>query len=236
MSRKKTLKAGVQVAGSMELLTRSEVAKSLSVSVSTVRRMEGRELHPTVDDRGVHFFDIEQVRKLAEAINQVTETRTSPGGRQKLSSGDLAAEVFERLEQRQSLSEIVRALRVEPRKVRALYHEWRMSLERGEMQREGSAPPLSEQTWLESSKRLQGLLAQLPEGQPTRISAALGGDTAWSEILKQEVPIYDELGGFITHQPLAIGDIRERFGEGSMRITAYSLTDKRLLWEVAARI
>jgi len=47
------------------MLTRSGVAKRLGKSLATVRRMEGVELHPTRDERGVHHFDPEEVEAVA---------------------------------------------------------------------------------------------------------------------------------------------------------------------------
>jgi hypothetical protein len=46
------------------MLTRAGVARRLGKSIATVRRMEGVELHPEVDDRGVHWFDIREVDTL----------------------------------------------------------------------------------------------------------------------------------------------------------------------------
>jgi hypothetical protein len=46
------------------MLTRLAVARRLGKSVATVRRMEGTDLHPTIDARGVHWFaecDVEEV-------------------------------------------------------------------------------------------------------------------------------------------------------------------------------
>src|SRR5690349_3484518 len=43
------------------MLTRAGVAKRLGRSIATVRRMEGNELHPWVDDRGIHRFDQTEV-------------------------------------------------------------------------------------------------------------------------------------------------------------------------------
>lgn len=47
------------------MLTRSGVAKRLGKSLATVRRMEGVELHPTRDERGVHRFDPDEVEAVA---------------------------------------------------------------------------------------------------------------------------------------------------------------------------
>lgn len=49
------------------MLTRAGVAKRLGISIASVRRMEGNELHPWTDERGVHEFDAGEVEALAEA-------------------------------------------------------------------------------------------------------------------------------------------------------------------------
>lgn len=231
MADRSSSKVAIFLTRSSEPLTRSQVAEYLGVSVSTVRRMEGSELHPTIDARGVHRFDPEEVIKAAESVRRPASPPRPAS--EPLSPGELAAEVFERFERRYSLSEIVRDLRIQPRKVRTLYHEWRTSLERVERMRKDPAPALAIQAHTDSPKRVDQLLAELPDGQPTRISAALCSTRLWSKEFKQKVPIYDELGGFITHGPLEPTDIHERFGQGELRLTAYSLTEKRVLWEIA---
>lgn len=50
------------------MLTRSQVARRLGRSLATVRRAEGRVLHPTVDVRGVHRFDAAEVDALAARL------------------------------------------------------------------------------------------------------------------------------------------------------------------------
>jgi hypothetical protein len=47
------------------MLTRSGVAKRLGKSMATVRRMEGVELFPTRDERGVNWFEPEEVERVA---------------------------------------------------------------------------------------------------------------------------------------------------------------------------
>jgi hypothetical protein len=190
--------------------------------------MEGRELRPSVGDDGVRRFDAEEVEALARSTG-----RASRAG-EPLSAGELAAEVFARLEQRQSLSEIVRALKVEPRKVRALYHEWRIGLERAEMARRDAAPPVC--SGVLRAGPLAKLLESLPEGETTRISVAQrAGDVAtyvWGEV----VELFDELDGFVTEGPVTIGELRQRYGTGDVRVSAYSIREQRLLWQVYATI
>lgn len=50
------------------MLTRLQVARRLGRSVSTVRKMEGRVLHPTIGARGVRLFDVDEVEEVAEQI------------------------------------------------------------------------------------------------------------------------------------------------------------------------
>jgi len=52
------------------MLTRAGVAKKLGKSIATVRRMEGVELHPAVDERGVHWFDIREVEAIRTSFRQ----------------------------------------------------------------------------------------------------------------------------------------------------------------------
>jgi hypothetical protein len=52
------------------MMTRASVAKRLGKSIATVQRLEGRELFPSVDERGVHRFresDVEHISSLLRA-------------------------------------------------------------------------------------------------------------------------------------------------------------------------
>ncbi len=148
------------------------------MSVSTVRRYEGTRLKPVITDKGVRMFTVEQVERLAAAL---AADQSTPRGMQKaavnvaqLSKGELAAAVFERLEQRHSLVEIVVALRVPPDEVRDLYHAWLIGLWAGELQRDEPAlPPCrTEQDVIRrvAPEKLSRMLGALPSGEPTRIS------------------------------------------------------------------
>lgn len=57
----------------ISMLTRAGVAKRLGKSIATVRRIEGVELHPTSDERGVHHFDPDEVD--AVATGEITRVR-----------------------------------------------------------------------------------------------------------------------------------------------------------------
>ena len=57
-------------------ITRGEVAKLLGKSVATVRRMEGSELHPTVDTKGVNRFAPDDVARVAAQKQKSSRTTT----------------------------------------------------------------------------------------------------------------------------------------------------------------
>jgi hypothetical protein len=58
----------VQACYSPGMLTRSQVAKRLGRSIATVRKMEGRALHPVQNERGVWLFDDDEVDDIAQAV------------------------------------------------------------------------------------------------------------------------------------------------------------------------
>jgi hypothetical protein len=65
------------------MLTRGQAARLLGRSVATVRRIEGRLLHPTRDARGTHWFHEYDVERLAARIRagevRLYEVVSSPG-------------------------------------------------------------------------------------------------------------------------------------------------------------
>ncbi len=220
-------------------LTRAQVAARLGVSISTVRRYEGSRLHPHVDEDDVRWFDSKEVAALAaeltnepraQRLRNTKRTAAAPATAQH-ERGELAALVFERLEQRQSLAEIVIGVRAEPDVVRALFDQWCLGLTEGQlrMSREPRVPRATEipRTKCET---LATRLAELPDAQPTRISVGR---------LREEFPHGDheyldvvELGGFHVSGPCAIGEITRRFGPGDYRITAYGFDPPGLRWEL----
>lgn len=94
------------------MLTRSAVAEILGVHISTVRRLEGRDLHPVRDPNGIHHFDRREVEELA--------TKRGRSGRP---SGRMAARVYELLRDRKSIGEIVHETELAPEEVRALFEQ-----------------------------------------------------------------------------------------------------------------
>jgi hypothetical protein len=82
-------------------LTRRTVANRLGVSVSTVRRMEGIDLHPYQDERGVWCFDGLEVEAIA------AKQAPRPAKVRNSDAGQIAARVFEAFQAGYGLSDIV---------------------------------------------------------------------------------------------------------------------------------
>jgi hypothetical protein len=157
--------ADQQVCSTTGKLTRSQVAARLGVSVSKVRTMEGRALHPTVVE-GVHYFAEGQVDRLAA---------TAPPrlvGRSQLDEGRIAARVFRLIDHGKDLREIVEELEIPPQRVRTLYREWKTDFDEGEQERgradeEAADRRRSEQLEREAhrqAKDLDRLMRQLQKG------------------------------------------------------------------------
>lgn len=107
-------------------LTRAEMAKALGKSKTTIRRWEASgKLRPTVNEHGVHLFRVAD----AKALNGGAPVRALGQARAYVPSaarvdGELAAEIFERLERRESPVHIVTACRVHPDVVEGMVVRW----------------------------------------------------------------------------------------------------------------
>lgn len=230
-----------------KLLTRTETAKRLGVSTSTVRRYEGDKLQPIRGADGVNRFDAKAVAELATSLlndnggkppRKPLRNAAAPAHEVKRTEGEIAAEVFERLEQRQSLAEIVIGVRVPPDVVRELHRQWQIGLIEGELERDKPVLPvgevLTQQERHVSERELHDLLASLP-ASPTRLSIArdLGTDFETGSGSTRHVV---ELGGFVVFGPATIKQIADRYGGGAFRITAYGLEPRGLRWEVLVQV
>ncbi|HET9622455.1 MAG TPA: MerR family transcriptional regulator [Kofleriaceae bacterium] len=237
--------------GEPTALTRGQVAERLGVSVSTVRRFEAQErLHPTRDENGVNQFDVVQVAELALELADEPRGRrlrnaasadgtASAPGSVKRSPGEEAALVFERLEQRQSLAEIVVGVRITPERVRELYRQWTQGLTEYELRNSSQITvQLDRELMRLSQAELATRLAELPAKEATRISVARyrdvfsgpdagGGDAEFASV--------DELGGFLVFGPCEPTEITDRYGGGDFRITAYGFEPSGLRWEALVR-
>jgi hypothetical protein len=220
-------------------LTRAQVARQLGTSIPTVRRWERRGLlHPTISPVDqARSFDPAEVAAMAPQLARVPREPKPAKTAQAAApvptgdpAGELAARVFERFEQRQSLPEVVIGLRITPDKARALFREWNLGLVCGELARR---EPVLAPSRLSSVDRptFEGLCAALPLAVPTRISVArdLG---VYSLESGEDFHQVQELNGFITHGPLRVDDLSARYGHGSYRVTAIALPEGNLLWEV----
>jgi DNA-binding transcriptional MerR regulator len=232
-------------------LTRDDVAERLGVSVSTVRRLEGSRLHPVITDKGVRRFKPADVEQLAAALaaeqNTPRNVEKAAVRAVELTKGELAALVFERLEQRHSLAEIVIALRVPPNDVRELYHAWLVGLWAGELQRSEPALPMrqTEQDAIRkvTCEQLAQLLVALPANRSTRISVARAvGEYVIQDGEEDNPNSYVEyrnlveLGGFVVSGPSTVTEVTGRFGPGEYRVSAYALDAPGLRWEVFATL
>ena len=100
-----------------KLMRRAEVAKRLGVSVSTVRRMEGKELQPVVGPRGVRYFSAAQVQTVTLSIEHEPVVDLAD-------DGDVAADVFTLFDDGQGPVAVVKELRLPPSTVEALHVHW----------------------------------------------------------------------------------------------------------------
>jgi hypothetical protein len=180
----------------------------LGVSTSTVRRYEGDKLQPVRGADGVNRFDAMAVAELATALlndnggkppRKPRRNAAAAAPEVKRTEGEIAAEVFDRLEQRQSLAEIVVGVRVPPDIVRELHRQWQIGLIEGELERDKPALPadevLTQRERHVGERELHELLASLP-ASPTRLSIArdLGRDFETGSGPTRHLV---ELGGFI---------------------------------------
>ena len=150
-----------------------------------------------MDDDEVHWFDPKEVAALAvELTNEPRAARRRNSNATaaiapERSRHELAALVFERLEQRQSLAEIVVGVRVDPDVVRALFEQWCLGLTDGQLQmtREPRLPREHEVAHIRTDE-LVALLGTLPNAQLTRISVGRfrgsfqHGEHAYAQVVK----------------------------------------------------
>jgi hypothetical protein len=102
-----------------KLIKRSEAARMLGVSVSTLRRREGNLVNPIIGPDGIRLFDEAEVRSVSITVRQ-QQSISAIGPR----GGDVAAEVFTLLDDGVHGVEIVKRLRLPPDVVVALQAQW----------------------------------------------------------------------------------------------------------------
>jgi hypothetical protein len=102
-----------------KLLKRSEAARVLGISVSTLRRREGELIQPVIGANGVHLFEESELKAVMVTVRH-RQAISSMGP----SAGDVAAEVFTLLDERMHPADIVKRLRLAPDIVTALHEQW----------------------------------------------------------------------------------------------------------------
>ncbi|MBI2894418.1 MAG: hypothetical protein HYY06_12780 [Deltaproteobacteria bacterium] len=106
-------------AGAPGQLTRSQVAERLGTSIASVRRLEGKKLHPRRGPRGVWLFDPAELAAVAE--EQTSSLTAKP---RRSADGDVAAEAFARFNRGLGPREVVVELRQPPHVIIGLHRVW----------------------------------------------------------------------------------------------------------------
>lgn len=88
------------------LLTRAQTARRIGVSIGTVRRMEGAELHPIVIN-GKHCFHPAEVERY-----------------RRLTDGQIAARAFQMFNEGRGVIDVVIELEQPPEPIERLYSTW----------------------------------------------------------------------------------------------------------------
>ena len=127
-------------------LTRRAVAKRLGKSVASVRRLEGRLLHPQRSQRGVWLFARDEVERVAAA----TPSKPRP---RAVNEGEIASRAFEMFRAGEELRNVVLELRQHPRVIRELYDEWRIILSDGYDAKQRARDEREQERWIRSLRR-----------------------------------------------------------------------------------
>lgn len=99
-----------------KLLRRTEAARMLGVSKSTLRRMEGTSLTPVVGPKNVHLFQEEEVRAIVVTRRARLDTQQA--------TGDVAAEAFALFDAGVHVVDAIKQLRVSPETIERLHATW----------------------------------------------------------------------------------------------------------------
>lgn len=121
-------------------LTRKQVADLLGIGVTSVRRAEGRYLHPTIDRWGVRRFSPIEVEAFSQMKGRPAHQEESDAASVAASKvpGPVAAKIFMLFEQNRSLVQVVLETEQNPivvREFRRLYDTERLKIRRIESER-----------------------------------------------------------------------------------------------------
>lgn len=109
-------------------ITRGEVAKMLGVSRTRVRQLEGRDLHPTQDESGVHQFSRAEVLRLLALRHLASRTMPPMQAPRQLIPGHLVAHVFRLFRAGTSFVDIVIETELDLDAIELLYEKYTMPL------------------------------------------------------------------------------------------------------------
>jgi DNA-binding transcriptional MerR regulator len=102
-----------------QLLTRTQVARQLGVSITTVHRLRQKGyLHPQQDVDGIQRYDLFEVVRVG-GIRGLTHKRTE---------GETTSLAFQMFERGSELAEVVITLQLSTDEVRQLYRDFNTSL------------------------------------------------------------------------------------------------------------
>jgi post-segregation antitoxin (ccd killing protein) len=162
-----------------QLLTRAQVARRLGVGASTVRRMEGRDLHPVVGADGVHRFDADEVEARREtAAGELRRggrraTKVAPAKVTVQAEGKQHARAFRLFAAGRSHADVVIETAIPAAMVRQLYVEWRagyrepVPMPNDLVEDDDAAFAREQREWADWEQRMQALSSDL-ELRPLR--------------------------------------------------------------------
>lgn len=105
--------------GTGAFLTRRQVARRLGLSLSTVRRMEGGELKPIIDERGVRYFEATEIQAVFVRVRRMRRPDN------ERADGTLAAAAFTLFQSGADVVAVVKELREAPERIEALFDHWK---------------------------------------------------------------------------------------------------------------
>lgn len=100
-------------------LTRSKVAERLGVSLTTLRRMEGKQLHPQTGPGGVRLFDSMEVESVS-----VKMRKTGDPDRAMEEEGEMAAEALGLFDEGLNPVDVVIRTKFLPQTVQQIHRWW----------------------------------------------------------------------------------------------------------------
>lgn len=207
-------------------LRRTEVARRLGVSLTTLRRMEGTRLHPATGADGVHLFDEAEVEA---AVVTYRGIRARSAASLKPSDGEIAAAAFELFDNGTSLVDVVKQLQVAPDRVGALHRAW-ASL------RQGNLAALSLPVTTAEGELAAAVFRLFAEGKtPNEVVVALGQSPATIRGLHDDFKSLANSAGELVLPSAAVQELAELL-PGAPTTVDELVASARLLHERTQRL